>query len=158
MRLTRLGVLAVVCTLMAACGGGGSPTTPSSPYPLVAGNYAGSVTFTFPLLNASLTCPASTSVTQSEANVTLAPLALSGSCASIGSIPLGDTTITTTGSLGSTTVNNLFLASCNGSYNATASGGFFGSNLQFSFFYTAVSGGCVTQLGNFSFGGTLAKQ
>lgn len=156
MRLIRFGALAVACALVAQCGS--SPTSPSSQYPSVAGNYAGSVTIGVPALGGSLTCPASTSVTQSGASVTVAPIALAGSCASIGSLPVGDGTITTTGSLGSLTLNDVVVASCNGSYNAVASGGFFGSSLQFSIVYTAISGGCLTDPGNITFSGTLGKQ
>jgi hypothetical protein len=154
-----VGVLFVAALSLAACGGGSGPTAPSAPmYPAVAGNYAGVVSINVPLLGASLNCPATTTVTQSGANVTFAPLALSGNCSSLGSFPLGDSTISTTGSLGSQTVNNLVLSSCNGTYSATASGGFFGSSLQFAISYTAVSGACVNQVGNFTFSGTLTKQ
>jgi hypothetical protein len=151
----------VVLLLIAASACGSSDnglTTPSGTYPNVAGNYSGSVTFTFITLGQSLTCPATTTVTQSGGpNVNIAPLSLTGSCISVfPSLPVGDGTITTTGSLG--TINqNLALASCNGTYNAVASGGFFGSSLQFSLVYTALSGGCVSQVGNFTITGTLGR-
>ena len=147
----------VVLLVIVASACGSSPTAPASPYPSVAGNYSGSVLFSFISLGTSLTCPATTTVNQSGASVTFAPLTFSGSCASLGSLPFGDQTITTTGSLGSASQNNLFVASCNGYYNAVVSGGFFGTTFQFSMFYTAVSGGCVSQLGNFSITGTLSR-
>jgi hypothetical protein len=147
-----------VCSL-SGCGGSNTPTTPSPPqYPAVAGNYSGTATFNLITLGASLNCPASTTVTQSGASVTLAALALSGSCASLGSLPLGSFTISTTGALVPLSQNNVPIADCNGTYNATASGGFSGSTLQFAFAFTAVSGGCVGQPGNFNFSGTLTKQ
>jgi hypothetical protein len=65
--------------------------------------------------------------------------------------------MTTSGSLGSATVNNMYMASCNGYYNASASGGFFGSTLQFSLAYVVQSGGCVSQLGNFTITGNLTR-
>jgi hypothetical protein len=144
---------------MVGCGSSGSPVaaSPASPYPSVAGNYSGSVLFSYVSLGRSLTCPATTTVNQSGASVTFAPLILSGSCASLGSLPLGDQTVTTTGSLGSASQDNLFVASCNGYYNGFASGGFFGATFQFSLVYSVVSGGCVSQLGNFTVTGTLSR-
>jgi hypothetical protein len=140
-----------------ACGDGSSPSSPSSSYPNVAGNYSGSTVLSYPSLGTSVTCPTTTTVTQSGANVSIAPLTFSGACASLGALPAGDFTMTTTGSLGSATATNIPLAFCNGSYNGSASGGFFGSTFQFSLVYTAVSGGCVTQLGNFSVTANLSK-
>jgi hypothetical protein len=131
--------------------------TPVGP-PNVQGNYAGTVTISF-TGRGSFSCPANTTVTQNGSNVTIAPLTMGGSCPGLGvsSLPIGDGAISNTGSLGQTTINNLFLAACNGFYSATASGGFFGSSAQFSIVYTATSGGCVNNPGNFSFSGTLNK-
>jgi hypothetical protein len=154
---------AVLGMLLSACGSSSSnnsnPAAPSAPsYPMVAGNYSGSITITYQLLAASLNCPATTTITQSGANVSIAPLAMTGPCTNVfPSLPMGDMTINTSGSLGSATVNNISVASCNGSYNAAASGGFFGSSLQFSLAYTAASGGCVNQVGNFTIAGTLTR-
>ena len=152
-------VLAAVlgCVSLSGCGGGSTPTTPSPQYPAVAGNYSGAAKITLNKLGGSLDCPASTTVTQSGASVTLAPLTLTGACAGVGSVPLGRFALSTTGAL-ALSQNNVPIADCNGAYNATADGGFSGSTLQFSLALTAVSGGCVSQPGNFSFSGTLTKQ
>lgn len=151
----------VVCLGLMGCGGG-SPTNPSPAvptYPSVAGNYAGSMTFTFSTLGGSLICPVSTSVTQTGASVTIGALTPSGTCANLGPSPgLGTFTMTTTGSLGTTTLNGLPNAACTGGYNATFTGAFSGSTFQFSFAYTATSGDCLTQPGNFTLSGTLTKQ
>src|SRR5207248_1175136 len=104
------------------------------------------ININFQLIGQSVSCPATTTVTQSNANVTVAPMQLGGVCPGAGltSIPFGDATITNTGSLGSQTVNNISMPSCNGTYNAVASGGFFGAALQFSIVYTVASGtACV---------------
>jgi len=143
-------VLVVACVF--PFGGCSSSTAPSSGPPNVAGNYSGTVTITFSLFGQSLTCPATMSVTQSGANVTFSAVTLSGACTSIfPTLPLGNTTIDNTGSLGSLTENNIAVPSCNGTYDATASGGFSNRTLQISIVYTAESGGCVSQVGNFSF-------
>ena len=151
------GVVVAAAVTLAGCSGNSSTAPTSSGPPNVAGSYSGTVTINYISLGRTLTCPAQTTVTQNGANVTLAPLALTGVCASVGSLPLGDMTISNTGSLGNTTLTNQFFASCGGSYDITASGGFFGNTLQFAFVYTAKSGGCVTQVGNFSFSGNLSK-
>ena len=92
----------------------------------------------------------------SGANVTFSPLSLTGACVSeIPSVPLGDATISTTGSIGNTNQSNISVPSC-GFYNATASGGFFGRSFQFSVLYTVVSASCLSNPGNFSFSGTLS--
>ena len=88
--------------------------------------------------------------------MTFASLVFTGVCASVGSFPLGDATISNTGSLGSAT-QSLFFESCSGFYDATLSGGFSGNTFQFSLVYTAKSGGCVTQLGNISYTGNLSR-
>jgi hypothetical protein len=95
----RRFLLAVVL-VSAACGGGSnSPTGPSaSTIPTVSGKYSGSATFTFPELNASMVCPASTVVTQSGRTVNVAPIVLGGQCGL--SIPFGQATIDATGAIG----------------------------------------------------------
>jgi hypothetical protein len=154
LRLVFVGVLAIA---VSACGSSDSPTAPSSPYPPVAGNYAGTVTFNYSTLGVSLNCPATTTVTQSGGDVSLSPMSLGGACASSApSMPLGDFSISTTGSMGSASQNNVSLPSC-GFYNATASGGFFGSSFQFSLVYIAVSTSCQRNPGNFSISGTLSR-
>jgi hypothetical protein len=151
-RLRRLAVSILVACVVPIVGCGSSSTGPSSGPPDVAGNYSGTVTITFSLIGQTLTCPATLSVTQSGANVNISPATFSGACTNFfPTLPIGSSTIDGTGSLGSLTENNLFVASCNGDYNASASGGFFNRTLQISVVYTAVSGGCVNQVGNFSF-------
>ena len=152
MHVGRLAKILVVACAFPFVGCGSNSTGPSSGFPDVAGNYSGTVTLTLSLIGESLTCPATVSVTQSGANVTFSPATFSGACTTVfPTLPLGSTTIDSTGSLGSLTENNLFVASCNGNYNVTGSGGFFNQTLQISIIYTAVSGGCASQLGNFSF-------
>src|SRR5262245_31189093 len=115
-RSRRLGLLVALAVLTGACGED-APAAPSSPYPNVAGRYSGTVTITYTSLGQSLTCPATTTTTQSGANVTIAPITLSGACSSVSpSLPFGDVTISTTGSLGNATVNNIAVASCGGAY------------------------------------------
>lgn len=148
----RLAAVLVVAFLLpfAGCSSSTAPTVQGPPN--VAGNYSGTITITSSLLGQSITCPATMSVTQSGVNVTLSPVTLSGACTTaFPTLPLGSTTIDDTGSLGSLSENNLFVTSCNGAYNVTGSGGFFNQSLQFSIVYTAVSGGCLTDPGSFSF-------
>jgi hypothetical protein len=149
-----------LASFAAGCGGGNDSVAPTPAIPNVTGNYSGSITINYQLIGRSISCPSTTTVTQSSANVTLSPLMLGGVCPGVGlaSLPLGDFTITNTGSLGTQTVNNFYMATCNGYYNASASGGFFGTTLQFSLLYTVASGAtCVNQLGNFTFSGTLNR-
>jgi hypothetical protein len=151
--------IAVLALCTVACGSNSSPAAPTAAGPPnVAGNYSGTVTFSYPTLGQTLTCPTQTSVTQNGSTVTISPLVFSGSCANLGSLPVGDNPLSTTGSLGTVTVNNLFVSACNGFYNVSGSGGFFGSTLQFSFSYLVQSGPCTTQLGNFTLTGNLTKQ
>jgi hypothetical protein len=156
-QMKKLIGIVVMMGAVAACGGNGSPTAPSSPYPAVAGNYAGTITINYTSVGVSVNCPATTTVTQSGANVTLSQMNLGGACAGVfPSIPPADNQISTTGSLGSVTLNNLSVPSC-GFYNVAASGGFSGTSFQFSFVYTAVSTSCQRNPGNFSIGGTLSR-
>lgn len=156
-------MLACVALFVAGCGGGSSPTAPSTPtgptYPSVAGNYSGTMTFTFSTLGGSVTCPVSTTVSQTGASVTIGTITASGTCASFGTLPsLGTFTITSSGSLGTTTVNNVPGGSCNGSYSTTFTSGFSGSTLQFTFAFSGATGDCATSPGNFTLTGTLTKQ
>jgi hypothetical protein len=138
---------------LAACSSSATAPTASGP-PNVAGSYSGGVTMTTP--NAALACPAQLTVTQNGATVTLAPLVFTGTCASLPSFPLGDATISNTGSLGSAT-KSLFYPSCSGFYDVTLTGGFSGNTLHFLLVYTAKSDACVTQLGNASYSGNLSR-
>ena len=129
--------VAVVALLLAGCGGE-SPTAPSGPqYPSVAGNYAGTTTMSFPELFQTLSCPTTTSVTQTGASVNVAPLVLGGQCAGT-SIPFGAATIDSNGAFqgqGSTTFTD---PDC-GTYNVTGSGGFFGRELRISIVATSAT-------------------
>lgn len=143
-----LGALLLASGLV-ACGGGGDVTGSSgTSYPQVAGNYSGSVTVVYPELAVSFVCPASTAVTQSGGNVSLAPLVLSGQCGGL-SIPFGSTTIDTTGSMGN--VSGTTSGGSCGTYSYTASGGFFGRELRMSM--NATSNTCW----NFNFSTTLTR-
>jgi hypothetical protein len=130
--------LPVVASLlvMAACGGS-SPTAPR--FPAVNGSYAGTISVAYPELGQSVTCPATTNVTQTGANVSVAPIILAGACAGL-SIPIGNITIDQNGSFGNIANYTFFEPSCGGNYTASGSGGFFGRQLQFSL--NAVSSVC----------------
>jgi hypothetical protein len=132
-----------------ACGGG--PSAPSGPsYPSVAGSYAGTITITYPELGAQITCPATTAATQTNASVNLAPLVLGGQCGNM-SIPLGPQTIDINGALTGNQSGSMFEPSCGGTYNYTASGGFFGTELRIAI--NATSAVCW----NFNFTATLRR-
>ena len=141
----RLVFSCVLATSLVACGGGSSPNNPSSPpqpqYPNVAGSYSGTTTIVLPELGASarVSCPTTTTVTQSGANVNIAPLVLRGDCGSL-SVPMGAQTIDTTGSLGAASNFTYDDPSCGGRYTASASGGFFGRELRIAI--NAVSSVC----------------
>jgi hypothetical protein len=77
-----------------------------------------------------VTCPTTTSVTQSGSRISIAPLQLMGLCGAL-SLPLGDSIIGPTGSLGSESGTH-FEPSCGGTYNYSFSGGFFGRDLRMS--------------------------
>ncbi len=125
--LLALGVVAVLVT---GCGGD-SPTSPSgSQYPSVAGTYAGTTTVAFPELNQSVSCPTTTSVTQSGGSINMAPLVLTGACGNL-SVPVGSGTIDTLGALQGSTSGTYNEPTC-GTYNWTGSGGFFGRELRMS--------------------------
>ena len=127
----RRHTIAILGLLLAACGGEGGTdlTAPSKSIPDVTGNYSGNTTIAFPDLGQSVTCPTSTSVTQSGTTISIAPLAMTGSCGTM-SIPVGQATIDATGAMPreSGTFND---ASC-GTYNYTVSGGFSGRDFRLS--------------------------
>jgi hypothetical protein len=125
-----LALAPVVFTI--ACGGGEGTnlTGPSSSIPNVAGNYSGNTTVTFPELARSVSCPTSTSVTQSGSTVSIAPLIMTGQCGNL-SVPIGQATIDATGALAGSSTTTYTDPSC-GTYNAVASGGFFGRDFRIS--------------------------
>lgn len=167
--MRRVLVFAMLVCVGSAVGCGSSPTSPStfssstanssSSSQSLAGNYVGSITITYATVGGSVTCPASTSVTQVGSTVTIGAITPSGACEGVGATPaLGSFTIDNTGSLGTLTATNVPDSSCNGAFNQTITGGFSGTTLQFSFVFTAVSGGCLSNPGSFTISGTLTQQ
>jgi hypothetical protein len=154
----RLPLVAAIVALLAGCASKGTTTAPTPAVPNVAGSYSGSVTVTYHSILQSITCPATTTVTQSGTTVTMAPLMLGGQCQTIGvtSVTVGTFTISSTGSLDTRTVANVSLPSC-GSYSTSATGAFSGSTLQLTIDYTAITPSCIDQVGNFTYAGTLTK-
>jgi hypothetical protein len=132
-------IVVVALALVAVNCGGSSPTNPGPTYPAVAGNYSGNVTFSYPELAQTVTCPATTAVTQTGASISVAPIILGGACAGI-SIPFGNASIDLNGSMGSVPNYTYFEPSCGGNYAVSASGGFFGRQFQLSL--NAVSNVC----------------
>jgi hypothetical protein len=128
--MKRLLIVAIV-VLSAACGGGTSPTEPSSRIPSVAGSYSGTASFAFPELQQMFTCPATTVVTQSGSSVNLAPIILNGQCSGV-SIPVGQVTIDNTGAIQSDTGRGSYTEPSCGVYDYTGSGGFFGREFRLS--------------------------
>lgn len=137
-----------------ACGGGGGSnggvTAPTPTIPSVSGNYSGNATFTFPELQLTLTCPATTTINQSGRTINAAPLVLRGDC-DLLSIPLGQTTIDETGAIESGSATGSYNEPSCGVYNFTISGGFFGRELRISM--VATSATCY----NFNFTATLSR-
>lgn len=130
----------VLAILSASCGGSGSPVSPGPSYPSVGGNYSGPVTFTFPEAQLTVNCQASTSVTQSGASVSIAPIVLTGQYCTGLTVPVGSMTIDTTGSFG-TAISGTYNEPTCGTYTYSASGGFFGRELRMSM--TATSATCL---------------
>lgn len=130
-----------------ACGSS-APAAPTPSIPQVAGSYVGTVTITYPQFGVTISCPASTTVVQTGAALSIAPLAVSGACGNT-SVPMGNVDIDSNGSIGNDT-GTINEPSC-GVYSYSASGGFFGR--QFQFAMTASSSTCVV----FSMSGTLTR-
>ena len=147
----RRVVFALLLVSIASCGGGG-PTAPSTPsIPAVAGNYNGTATIAYPELQTSVTCSATTAVTQSGAAVSVAPIVLSGSAPCVGlSLPLGQVTIDSTGAFTGPNAGTTNVPSC-GNYTYSASGGFFGREMRISMVATSTT--CV----NFNFTASLTR-
>jgi hypothetical protein len=136
--IKRLFLIVLAPLFLIACGGdgGNNLTGPTSTIPNVAGNYSGTLSVSFPEVGQSASCRATTSVTQGGGgSINIAPIQLGGDCG-LTSIPLGATTIDSTGSLGSTTMT--LRESC-GTYTATGSGGFFGRDLRLSMIYVSTT-------------------
>jgi hypothetical protein len=111
---------------LVACGGGNS-AAPTPQIPNVAGSYSGTTALAFPELGQSITCPTTTSVTQSGSTVNFTPLMLGGECDT--SFPLEEATIDNTGAIqGESGTED---EEC-GRYTWVGSGGFSGRNLQLS--------------------------
>lgn len=124
----RLIALAICTLATMACSSGTAPTSPTQ-YPDVAGTYTGSVTVSFPDLARSISCLASTAVTQSGATLNIAPIVLGGPCGNL-SIPMGAERIDQLGAL-SAPATGTIIDTC-GTSTYTASGGFFGRELRLS--------------------------
>jgi len=135
---TAIGT-ALVAISVWGCGGGGSAAAPTPQIPNVVGNYSGSTTMTFPEAGQSVTCPTTTSATQSGSTVSLAPLVLGGACENV-SIPLGQLTIDNTGAIQGQNSGTFDEPTC-GRYTYVGSGGFFGRTLQLS--VNATSSTCL---------------
>lgn len=148
MRLFLRVAVYVHAVVVMACGSA-SPSAPTPQIPNVIGSYAGSMTLVRPEVQSSLTCPASTTVTQSGSTVTIAPIVLGGVCGVL-SIPVGQAVIDTTGAITGSNTGTFFEPTCGG-YSYTASGGFFGRELRLSM--SATSATCL----NFNFTAVLSR-
>jgi hypothetical protein len=126
---------------LAACGGGSNGVTGSSgsSMPQVGGSYSGTMTLVYPELAGSMSCPASTAVTQSGSTVNMAPIIATGQCAGI-SFPLGTMSIDSTGAIDGGSGSGSYVDPSCGAYSYTASGGFFGREFRLSM--NAVSATC----------------
>src|SRR5687767_12644968 len=90
-------LIVIFAALAVACGK--SPTEPQGPrYPTVAGNYSGNLSFVFPELQTTANCPATTTITQTEGRVSIAPIIATGACGG-QSIPFGAFNIDTNGAI-----------------------------------------------------------
>ena len=138
LRSTRNLPLLCLLLLLPGCGGGGdSSTSPTPPIPNVAGNYSGTTTLTFPELGQQISCPTTTSVTQSGATVTFAPIVMAGACDV--SVPVDQVTIDSTGLIQGQTSETVDDPSC-GQYTVVGTGRFVGRELQLQM--TATSNTC----------------
>jgi hypothetical protein len=127
-------VLLLMPLLFTACDN--NLTDPSPLIPSVAGNYAGTTSY-----SDSFVCRTTTSVTQNGSTVSIGPLQLSGplegqngACPNTG-IPLRETTINESGSLGPTG-GTFSQGTCFFSYSAT--GGFVERDLRISLYAISV--------------------
>jgi hypothetical protein len=147
--MRRSAVCVIVTLAISACGGD-SPSAPSPNIPSVSGRYAGNATLVAPELDARVTCPASTSITQSGKTVRIAPIVLTGECGSI-SIPVGEVTIDATGAIDGSASGSFNEPGC-GTYDyVVGSGGFFDREFRISM--SATSSSCYA----FNFTGVLSR-
>ena len=119
-------IVGVLSAFVIGCGK--SLVTPTPTIPQVAGAYAGGITIVYPDIPRTLTCPATTTVTQSGSLVSLAPLVLAGQCGGV-SVALGQVAIDATGSFSNQSGS---LSEPCGVYDFIGSGGFFGRELRIS--------------------------
>lgn len=130
MNIRFLWLVPVLFTVACSGGDGASLTGPSNSIPNVAGTYSGTTTMSFPELGESVTCATTTAVTQSGSTVNVAPLVLGGQCGNM-SIPVGQLAIDATGAFQGNSAGTYSDPSC-GTYNYSASGGFFGRTMRMS--------------------------
>ena len=145
----RRSALYVIVTLAISACGGDSPSAPSPNIPSVSGRYAGNATLAAPQVDARVTCPASTNVTQSGKTVSIAPIVLTGECGSI-SIPVGQVTIDATGAIDGSASGSFNEPGC-GTYDYVGSGGFVDRELRISI--SATSSSCYA----FNFTAVLSR-
>lgn len=127
-----VSVLTVLALFAAGCGG--SPTSPggtqAGQYPSVSGNYSGTTIMTFPELSETVSCPTTTAVTQTGAQLTIAPFVLNGACGGV-SVPFGAALIDNSGAFVAASSGTFNDPDC-GTINYTFSGGFVDRELRMS--------------------------
>jgi hypothetical protein len=157
-KLTIAVLVAVVAVTAAACGGSdASPSSPTPTIPQVAGNYTGTAIITYPQLGGSVNATGTMTVTQSGSTVNLSSLVLHVPAVGTFSIPLGETTINTTGAISGSglSATNVWDATCKAYESYSASGTFVGKQFQGSMIttFSSTAGGCY----NFSMTVTLNR-
>ena len=145
----RRSALCVIVTLAVSACDGNAPSAPSPNIPSVTGRYAGNATLASPELDKRVTCPASTSVTQSGKTVSIAAIVLTGECGSI-SIPVGQVTIDATGAIDGRASGSFNEPGC-GTYDYVGTGGFIDREFRISM--SATSSSCYP----FNFTGVLSR-
>ena len=97
------------------------------------------MTLSYPELAVSLSCAASTVVTESGSSVDIAPITASGDC---GGIAVTQATSIAIDSSATISISGTLSAAC-GVYNWTATGGFYGREMRFQFNLTSST--CLNQ-------------
>jgi len=124
----------VTVLALVAAGCGGSPASPGGTevgqFPSVAGTYSGTTVMVFPELSETVSCPTTTAVTQSGAQITIAPFVLNGDCGGI-SVPIGPALIDNAGAFVAASSGSFNDPDC-GTFTYTFSGGFFDRELRMS--------------------------